>query len=82
MTVLRLKLIKKQQHARAEAHKASEEAKKSTMAQLEATRNLLETFEGILSIFLLFYQTIVKTLTKWLFILVQNCYANSALSAY
>eukprot|EP00438_Fugacium_kawagutii_P000352 Skav204713 [mRNA] locus=scaffold3332:253423:278306:- [translate_table: standard] len=31
----KLKLIKKQQHARAEAHKASEEAKKSTMAQLE-----------------------------------------------
>jgi hypothetical protein len=33
--LLRLELIKKQQHARAEAHKASEEAKKSTMAQLE-----------------------------------------------
>ncbi|CAK9083793.1 unnamed protein product [Durusdinium trenchii] len=31
----KLELIKKQQHARAEAHKASEEAKKSTMAQLE-----------------------------------------------
>ena len=34
----RLELIKKQQHARAEAHKASEEAKKSTMAQLEASK--------------------------------------------
>ena len=33
--MIRLELIKKQQHARAEAHKASEEAKKSTMAQLE-----------------------------------------------
>jgi len=31
----RLELIKKQQHQRAEAHKAAEEAKKSTMAQLE-----------------------------------------------
>lgn len=31
----KLEQIKKQQHARAEAHKAAEEAKKSTMAQLE-----------------------------------------------
>ena len=35
----RLELIKKQQHQRAEAHKAAEEAKKSTMAQLEARRS-------------------------------------------
>lgn len=63
-TVLRLKLIKKQQHARAEAHKASEEAKKSTMAQLEVhTRNLLGSFEGNLS-GTLFYETIVETVTK------------------
>lgn len=42
--VPRLELIKKQQHARAEAHKASEEAKKSTMAQLEAPLLSLDAY--------------------------------------
>jgi len=46
-----LELIKKQQHARAEAHKASEEAKKSTMAQLEASKLQIWKIAAVRSVF-------------------------------